>query len=316
MEYRNLGKAGVKVSAVGVGCNQFGGVVDKAGAKIVVQAALDVGINFFDTADVYGNRGDSEEFLGEALVGQWEKVVVATKGRTKMGDGVNDEGMSRYHIQNALEGSLRRLKTDHIDLYQIHSWDEITPIEEVMHTLEDFVRSGKVRYIGASNFAAWQLCRANDVAEMFGWESFVTVQPHYHLLEREIEKELLPYCRQDNIGVLPYFPLAGGFLTGKYKRGEKPPVGTRGERSPYVQKYMTDANFDILDQLRAFAEARGHTMNELAVVWLLGQPQMTSVISGATKPEQVKANAAATAWKLTVEELAEVRGVLEGKKSA
>lgn len=311
MEYRNLGKAGVKVSAIGVGCNQFGGFVDLAGTKAIVQAALEVGINFFDTADVYGNRGGSEEFLGEALAGHWDKVVLATKGRHKIGDGVNDEGASRYHLQNALEGSLRRLKTDHIDLYQIHSWDDTTPIQELMRTLEDFVRAGKVRYLGASNFAAWQLALANEAAELFGWEAFVTVQPEYNMLAREIEKELIPYCRHAHVGILPYFPLAGGFLTGKYKRDETPAADTRGSRSAYVQKRLTAANFDRLDELRNFAEGRGQTMLALAYAWLLAQPQIVSVISGVTKPEQVKVNATATAWKLTAEELVEVRTILE-----
>ncbi len=313
MEYRSLGRAGVKVSAVGVGCNRFGDSVDREGTKAIVHRALDLGINFFDTADVYGRRGGSEEHLGAALAGQWEHVVLATKGAHAMGDGPNDKGMSRYHLQNAIEASLRRLQTDHIDLYQIHRWDETTPVEELMRALDDLVRAGKVRYLGASNFAAWQLCRANDVAEMFGWESFVTVQPHYHMLEREIERELLPYCRFANIGILPYFPLAGGFLTGKYRRGQPPPAGTRGEHSAYVQAYLTDANFNLLDRLRAFAEARGHTLLELAIAWLLGQPQISSVIAGATRPEQVEANAAAAGWTLTADELAEVRKVLEGK---
>ncbi|MGQ0603422.1 MAG: aldo/keto reductase [Anaerolineales bacterium] len=311
MEYRKLGRAGVKVSAIGVGCNQFGGKVDLAGTKAIVQRALDVGINFFDTADVYGNRGGSEELLGEALVGQWDRVVVATKGRSKMGDGPNDEGASRYHILNAIEASLRRLKTDHLDLYQIHSWDDGAPIDEMMRALDDAVRAGKVRYIGASNFSAWQLCRSNDVAEMMNWESFVTIQPHYHMLEREIERELIPYCRFAGIGILPYFPLAGGFLTGKYKRGQPAPAGSRGEKSQYVQEYMTDANFDMLEKLTAFASARSHTLHELAFAWLLGQPQMTSVIAGATRPEQITANAAAGEWRLTAEELAEVRSELE-----
>ncbi len=313
MEYRNLGWAGVKVSAVGVGCNRFGDTVDRAGARAIVHAALDAGINFFDTADVYGARGGSEAFLGDALAGQWDRVVIATKGRSKMGDGVNDQGASRYHLQNAVEASLRRLKTDHIDLYQIHSWDDETPIEETLRALDDLVRAGKIRYIGASNFAAWQLARANDQAERFGWERFVTVQPHYHMLEREIERELVPYCRWAGVGILPYFPLAGGFLTGKYTRGQPAPAGTRGERSPYVQKYMTDANYALLDRLRAFAEARGHTLHELAFAWLLAEPRVSSVIAGATRPEQVTANAAAGAWRLTTGEMAEVRVILEGK---
>ena len=309
MEYRNLGRAGVKVSAIGIGCNQFGGKVDQDGTKAIVHRALDLGINFFDTADVY-SKGVSEEFLGAALEGQRDRVVIATKGRSKMGDGPNDQGTSRYHILNAVEASLRRLRTDHIDLYQIHSWDEATSIEEMMRALDDLVRSGKVRYIGASNFAAWQLCRSNDVAEMLGWEQFVTVQPHYHMLEREIERELMPYCAWANIGILPYFPLAGGFLTGKYKRGEPVPAGSRGEFSQYVKKYLTDANFDKLDALRAFAETHGHTLHDLAFAWLLNNKQISSVISGATNPDQVSANASAVGWILSTEESTELRELL------
>lgn len=311
MEYRQLGRAGVRVSAVGVGCNQFGGKVDRAGTRAVVHAALDAGLNFFDTADVYGGQGGSETLLGEALAGQWERVVLATKVRFAMGPGPNDQGASRYHLVNGLEASLRRLKTDHIDLYQIHEWDPATPAEEMLRALDDLVRAGKVRYIGASNFAAWQLCRANDLAEHFGWERFVTVQPHYHLLEREIEKELVPYCRYAGIGILPYFPLAGGFLTGKYRRGEPAPAGSRGERSPYVQKYLTDAHFDRLEKLQAFAAERGRSLHALAYAWLLAEPRVASVISGATTPEQVTANAAAGEWRLTAEEYAQVRAVLE-----
>jgi len=311
MEYRNLGKAGVKVSAIGIGCNQFGRKVDQAGTKAIVQRALEVGINFFDTANVYGDpSGTSEEYLGAALDGLRERVVIATKGRYKMGDGPNDIGASRYHILNAVEASLRRLRTDHIDLYQIHEWDEAVRVEEMMRALDDLVRAGKVRYIGASNFDAWQLCRSNDVAEMLGWEQFVTVQPHYHMLEREIERELVPYCAWANIGILPYFPLAGGFLTGKYKRGEPAPVGSRGEKSLYVQKYLTDANFDKLDKLQAFADSRGHTLHDLAFAWLLNNKQVASVIAGATSPEQVTANAATAEWKLSAEEMDELKALL------
>jgi aryl-alcohol dehydrogenase-like predicted oxidoreductase len=311
MDYRQLGRAGIQVSAVGLGCNQFGGKVDRAGTRAIVHAALDAGINFFDTADVYGGQGGSEAFLGDALAGQWGRVVLATKGRSKMGAGPNDQGASRYHLQNAVEASLRRLKTDHIDLYQIHAWDDLTPPQEMLRALDDLVRAGKVRYIGASNFTAWQVCRCNDLAEMFGWEAFVTVQPHYHLLEREIERELIPYCRWAGLGVLPYFPLAGGFLTGKYRRGEPPPAGSRGERSPYVKEYLTEANFDILDRLRAFAEAHGQTLPALAFAWLLAEPTVSSVIAGATSPEQVAANAAAGQWRLTPEERAKVNALLD-----
>ena len=309
MEYRNLGKAGVKVSAIGIGCNQFGGKVDKEDTKAVIYQALEEGINFFDTADVY-SAGVSEEYVGAALQGQWDKVVIATKGRFKMGDGPNDIGASRYHIINAVEASLRRLGTDHIDLYQIHRWDESVRVEEMMRTLDDLIRAGKIRYVGASQFSAWQLSHSNDIAEMMGWEQFVTVQAHHHMLEREVEREMLPYCEYANIGLLPYFPLAGGLLTGKYKRGEPAPEGSRGEKSPYVQGRMTDAYFDVLDKLTAFAESRGHTLHDLAFAWLLNNKHIPSVIAGVTKPEQVTSNAATVDWTLSQDEMAEVNEML------
>lgn len=309
MEYRTLGKAGVKVSAIGIGCNQFGGKVDAEGTKAIIHRALDEGINFFDTADVY-SRGVSEEYVGAALAGQWDKVVIATKVRHSMGDGPNDVGASRYHILSGVEASLRRLKTDHIDLYQVHAWDDAVRVEEMMRALDDLVRSGKVRYIGTSQMSAWQVGRCNDVAEMMGWEQFVTVQEHYHMLERSVERELLPYCAWANVGLIPYFPIAGGFLTGKYKRGEPAPVGSRGEKSPYVQKYLTDANFDKLDKLQAFSDSRGHTLHELAFAWLLSNKQIPSVIAGSTNPEQVSSNAATLNWKLTTDELKELQEIL------
>lgn len=310
MEYRHLGSAGVKVSAVGIGTNQFGSTVDREGTRAIVHRALDLGVNFFDTADTYGQRGLSEEYLGDALAGQWQRVVVASKVRSRVGDGPNDEGASRYHILNGVEASLCRLKTDHIDLYQIHSWDEDTPLEETLRALDDLVRAGKVRYLGASNFAAWQLTRANLLAEMRGWAPLVSVQPHYNLLERGIERELVPYCRWAGVGILPYFPLAGGFLTGKYQRGAPPPAGTRGERSPYVQKFLTDRYFDLLDRLRPVAEAHGRPLSDLAIAWLRAQPQVASVIAGVTKPEQIEANARAADWALTADELATIKAAL------
>jgi aryl-alcohol dehydrogenase-like predicted oxidoreductase len=242
-------------------------------------------------------------------------VVVATKVRSRMGDGPNDAGTSRYHIANAVEASLRRLKTDHIDLYQIHSWDGSVPLDETLRALDDLVRTGKVRYLGASNFSAWQLCHANDLAAQHGWEAFVSVQPEYNLLAREIERELLPYCQWSGVGILPYFPLAGGFLTGKYTRGEAPPPGTRGERSQYVQQFLKPGNFDLLDQLRPIAEANGRSLADLAIAWLLAQPRVASVIAGATRPEQIHRNAAASTWVLTPEELAKIRSVLEGPEA-
>ena len=312
MEYRQLGNSGVRVSVIGLGTNQFGGPVDQEGVNRVIAEAIDLGINFIDTADAYQN-GRSEETLGQALKGRWQEVVLATKVYFPIGEGPNDKGASRYHIMNGVEASLRRLQSDHIDLYQMHRWDTDTPIQETMRALDDLVSSGKVRYIGASAYAAWQLAQANLLAEFRGWTSLVTVQSHYHMLEREVEQEVIPYCEAHNVGFIPYFPLAGGFLTGKYKRGEAAPTGSRGERSPYVQEYMTDANYDIVEKLSAWAQDRDHTMNELAHAWLLAQPQVCSVISGLTKMEHLRANAKAGEWMLTKEEAAEVTAVLNGE---
>ncbi|MCB0043390.1 MAG: aldo/keto reductase, partial [Caldilinea sp.] len=301
-----------QVSVIGLGTNQFGGKVDQAGVNEIIDGALDLGINFIDTADVY-QQGRSETALGVALKGKWERVVLATKAFFPTGDGPNDKGVSRYHLVNAVEASLRRLQSDHIDLYQMHRWDDATPIEETLRALDDLVRSGKVRYVGASNYMAWQLARANLLAEFNHWTPFVSIQNHYHMFEREQEREIIPFCNAHNVGILPFFPLAGGFLTGKYKRGEAAPAGSRGENSPYVQKYMTDANYDKVEKMTAWAEERGHTMGELAHAWLLAQPSVSSVISGATKLSHVQANAKAADWALTAEEFAEVNGVLSGE---
>ncbi|MBN9389282.1 MAG: aldo/keto reductase [Chloroflexi bacterium] len=315
MQYRLLGNSGVNVSAVGLGCNQFGGKVNQEDTTTIVHRAIDLGINFLDTADVY-SRGRSEEFLGVALKGKWDKVVLATKFKSPMGEGPNDKGASRYHIMAAVEASLKRLDTDHIDLLQVHSFDPQTPFEETMRALDDLVSQGKVRYLGASNYLAWQLSHANDIAQFRGWTSFISIQPHYHMLERSIERELVPYARFANIGILPFFPLAGGFLTGKYQEGQPAPEGTRGAvAGGYVSQYFTPENYSKVRKLTAWAEERGHTMGELAIAWLLGQPQMASVISGASKLEQVEANVKAAEWQLSADELAEVRAVLEGKAS-
>jgi aryl-alcohol dehydrogenase-like predicted oxidoreductase len=310
MQYRRLGLSGLKVSTIGLGTNQFGGKVDLDETKNIISAALDAGINFIDTADKY-QEGRSEEFIGAALQGRREKALVATKVFHKMGDGPNDSGVSRQHIFSGVEASLRRLKTDYIDLYQIHRWDEESPIDETMRALDDLVRVGKVRYIGASNFSAWQLTHANALAELRGWTKFVSIQPHYHLFEREIEIELIPACKYFGIGILPYFPLAGGFLTGKYKQGEPAPAGSRGETSQYVQGYMTPENYAKLAQLTKFAEECGHRLNELAHAWLLAPPMVSSVISGATKVEHVQANAAAGEWALSSDEVERVNQILE-----
>ena len=311
MEYRQLGSAGVRVSAIGLGTNQFGSeAVDQKQVNNLIDAALDVGINLIDTADTY-RQGESERTLGVALRGRWDKFVLATKFWHKMGEGPNDRGASRYHLMNAVEASLDRLQSDHIDLYYIHRWDEATAIEETLRALDDLIRAGKVRYVGASNFASWQLAHANLLAEVQGWSRLAVIQSHYHLLEREVEKEVLPYCQAHGVGFVPYFPLAGGFLTGKYKRGEPAPAGSRGEISAYVQGYMTEANHRLIEELGAWAQKRARGLNELAEAWLLARPEVCSDISGATKVEQVLSNAQAADWVLSEEDVQEVRAILE-----
>jgi aryl-alcohol dehydrogenase-like predicted oxidoreductase len=303
VELRNLGNSGLKVSAVGLGCNNFGMRIDAAQTKAVVHAALDAGINFFDTADVYGGQ-KSEMLLGEALKGiDRDSVVIATKFAMPTGEG--RQGASRRYIVSAVEASLKRLGTDHIDLYQQHRPDTDTPIEETLRALDDLVTAGKVRYLGNSNFNGWQLADADWTARSEGLNRFVSAQNHYNLLDRRIEREVLPACERFGLGMLPYFPLASGLLTGKYDRGQPAPENTRlsGERG---RNALTDANFDVVEQLAAFAADRGHTLLELAMSWLASNPTVSSVISGATRVEQVEANVAAVGWALTQEELAEI----------
>lgn len=311
MEYRQLGNSGVRVSVIGLGTNRFGS--DKLPQKEVnniIDAALEIGINHIDTANVYQD-GRSEETLGNALKGRRDKFVVATKFYFPVGDGPNERGASRYHMMNAVEASLKRLQSDHIDLYYVHRWDENTPIEETLRALDDLIRAGKVRYVGASAFASWQLAHANLLAEVRGWRPFVVLQSHYHMLERGAEREVLPYCQAHNVGFIPYFPLAGGFLTGKYRRGQPAPSGSRGESSDYVKQYMTEANYTKVEQLTQWAQARKRGMNELAQAWLLAQPNVCSVITGATKLEHVRSNVEAAGWKLTTEELEEINKILD-----
>lgn len=313
MKYRNLGNSGVKVSTVGIGTNRFGSEkTPQSEVNRIVNHALELGINHLDTANAYQN-GNSEIVLGNALKGKWDRFFLATKFYFQTGEGINSRGASRYHIYNAVDASLKRLQSDHIDLYYVHRWDAETPIEETLQTLDYLIQQGKVRYIGASNFAAWQLAKSNLLADVKGWNAFVAIQSHYHMLERDLEKEVIPYCQAENVGVIPYFPLAGGFLTGKYQNGQPAPAGSRGESSEYVQKYMTDQNFDVLKKLETFAKDHGHEVNELAIAWLLAQPRVSSVISGATKLDHVTKNAAAAEWELTVEELNSVNEILKGK---
>ena len=305
MEYKKLGRSGLEVSAVGLGCNNFGRRCDKEQTAAVVHKALDVGVTLFDTADIYG-RGISEEFLGAALQGRRRDVVLATKFAGPMGEGPLRGGASRRYVFEAVEESLRRLGTDYIDLYQIHFPDVRTPIEETLRAMDDLVRQGKVRYAGCSNFAGWQVVEAQWIARTQHFAPIVSAQNQYNLLDRRIERELVPACTAYGLGVLPYFPLANGFLTGKYHRGEPPPDGTRLSAPGMADRVLNDKNFIVLEGLETFAQARGHTVLELAIGWLASQPHVGSVIAGATKPEQIEQNVRAAEWQLSAEELAEV----------
>lgn len=311
MEYRQLGNSGVRVSIIGLGTNRFGSKeVGQTDVDQIIDQALDLGINFFDTANVY-TEGRSEETLGQALKGRIDKVVLASKFSFPRKSGPNSWGASRYQLMQAVDASLRRLQTDHIDLYYTHRWDASTPIEETLRALDDVIRMGKVRYVGASAYASWQLAHANVLAEMKGWTAFVVIQSEYNLLRRDVEREVLPYCRAHRVGFVPYYPLAGGFLTGKYERGKPPPPGSRGENTRAVRELMTEANYNTVVRLATWAEARGRGVNELAQAWLLAQPQVCSVISGATKAQQVVSNAKASDWQLTAEELKEIDSIID-----
>jgi aryl-alcohol dehydrogenase-like predicted oxidoreductase len=309
MEYRRLGNSGLRVSELGLGANNFGWWADEQTSIAVINHALDMGINYIDTADMY-DRGRSEEFVGKALKGKRANVIIATKFATPMGEGPNDKGGSRHYIMKAVEASLKRLQTDYIDVYQMHNPDTETPIEETLSALNDLVHAGKVRYIGCSNFAAWQLCEALWTSTANHLHSFVTVQVRYNVLERSIETELVPCCRKYGIGVIPWGPLAGGFLTGKYQQGEQAPADARLAKPVGIYSHIfTDDNWNKLSKLKAFAAKRGHTVAELAIAWLRAKPWITSVIAGARTVEQLSANLPAMQWKLTEDEIAEVDAI-------
>jgi aryl-alcohol dehydrogenase-like predicted oxidoreductase len=309
MEYRRLGKSGLKVSAIGLGGNTFGNGADEAQTGRIVNRALDLGINFIDTADVY-SRGISEEYVGKAVAGRRQEALIATKVQGRMGDLPNDEGLSRKHIMEGIEASLRRLDTDYVDLYQVHRFDSSTPIEETLSALDDLVRQGKVRYIGCSNFAAWQICESLWVADRKNLTPFVSVLPRYNIFDRAIERELVPFCRQYGIGIIPYSPLAGGVLTGKYHPGEEPPADTRAGRNARMRQQLNEATLGRVDRLVAWAKGRAHSGGELALAWLLAHPEVSTVIAGATRPEQVEENARASEWRLTEADLQEIDEIL------
>ena len=301
MEYRKLGS--LNVSLVGIGCNNFGWRTDAAGTAAVVDAALGAGINFFDTADVYGG-GQSEEFLGAALKGRRAKAIIATKFGIKMGEG--KEGARAQYVRDALDASLQRLQTDVIDLYQIHRPDPNTPIAETVQALNDAVKAGKVREIGCSNFSVEQMRAANSTS---GPKHFASVQNEYSLMKRQPEADVLPECARTGVAFLPYFPLANGLLTGKYRKGSPFPESSRA-KDAFGPKVFTDENLERAEALMAFARSRGHSLLDLAFSWLAARPEVSSVIAGARNAEQVRANSAAATWKLTAADMAEVDNLL------
>jgi aryl-alcohol dehydrogenase-like predicted oxidoreductase len=306
METRPLNTSGLEASIVGLGCNNLGMRIDLDASRAVIEAALDAGVTFFDTADMYGN-GQSEEFMGRVLGPRRKELVLATKfgGVAKMQKSGKLWGRHDY-IVRCLEDSLRRLRTAWIDLYQMHYPDPDTPIEETLETLDELVRQGKVRAVGHSNFSGAQLNEANVKAKARHFAPFLTAQNEWSLLNRAAERDVIPACEQHSLGQLPYFPLASGLLTGKYRRGEGFAPGTRLATVKYFQGWASEENFAKIEALQAFAAQRGHTLLELAISWLASQPCVASVIAGATTPAQVRTNAAAANWKLSAEELAEV----------
>lgn len=314
MEVRNLGSSGLRVSLVGLGCNNFGARLDVEATRKVVHKALDLGITLFDTADVYGNRGGSEEQLGQVLGARRKDIVLASKFGLAMDDAGVLKGGSRHYVMRAVEDSLRRLRTDWIDLYQLHRPDPLTPIEETLGALGDLVRQGKVRYVGCSNLSAWQVVEAQWTAKHRGLDAFVSCQDEYSLLVRDLERDLMPAMQKYGLGLLPYFPLASGLLTGKYERDAPGPAGARLTDTPRFanRTYMTDANWAIVERLREFGNARGRTLLEVAMGWMAARPTVSSIIAGATRPEQLEQNVRAVDWTPTAEDMTEIDRITHG----
>jgi aryl-alcohol dehydrogenase-like predicted oxidoreductase len=303
MEQRQLGKAGVRVSELGLGTMTFGRECDEATSRSILDRFLDAGGTLVDTANNYGEPGGSSEtILGRALTGRRDSVVLATKVRFLTGDGTNDRGLSRRHILMSVDASLRRLQSDWIDLLQLHSWDPVTPLGETLSALDDLVRVGKVRYVGASNFTGWQLAAANGLAAQHSWEPFVSYQGNYSLVGRELEREVLPYCAYAGMGVLPYGPLGGGLLTGKYNRGEQPADGTRAAGAGLIaegmNRRMTDRAFATAEVVREIASESGHTAAQVALNWVTNRPEVTSSLVGARTVAQLDDNLGAVGWRL------------------
>ena len=306
MQFRSLGHSGLRVSAVGLGCNNFGARIDTDAAQSVVDAAIDLGINLFDTSDSYGGRGGSEMALGEALGAQRKDIVLATKFGSPMDDAGRLMGASRRYVMQAVEASLKRLRTDWIDLYQLHRPDPHTPLDETLRAIDDLVRQGKVRYFGLSNHPAWQALDAVWIAATKNLSPPVSCQDEFSLLMRAHERELIPMLKAKGLALLPYFPLAGGLLTGKYRRGEQTPAGARLSSGGSRNRFMTEENWRKLDALRDFAQPRGRSLLELSFAWLLANPAVSSVIAGATSREQLSANVKAAEWTLSPQDLSEL----------
>jgi aryl-alcohol dehydrogenase-like predicted oxidoreductase len=316
MQERNLGKSGLRVSIVGLGCNNFGARIDLAATRKVVHKALDSGITLFDTADTYGNRGGSEEALGKVLGARRKDIVLATKFGMAMSDDGRMKGGSRRYIMNAVEASLGRLKTDWLDLYQLHDYDPSTPIEETLRALDDLVRQGKVRHIGCSNLPAWRVVEAQWTAKTQHLHAFISCQDEYSLVVRGIEKDLVPMIEAYGMSLLPYFPLASGLLTGKYKKGAAYPVGARlTVTQRLAERYMTDTNWKIVESLRKLCAERGWSLLDLAFSWLAAKPVVASVIAGATKPDQIEENVKAVNIGLSAEDLNEIDGICAKAKA-
>ena len=310
MEYRNLGSSGLRVSLVGLGCNNFGMRLDLEQTRAVVDRAFDLGITLFDTADMYGGRGGSETQLGKILGHRRKDIVLASKFGMAMSDDGTKIGASRRYIMSAVENSLRRLKTDWIDLYQLHQPDPLTPLDETMQALDDLVTQGKIRYIGCSNLPSWQVVESQWISKSMGLNRFVSCQDEYNILNRNVEAELIPAMQKYGCGLLPYFPLASGLLTGKYKRTEMPEGARLTDMPTFANRiYLTDENFDIVDNLNKFAHKTGHSILELAFGWMASRPTTASIIAGATKPEQIDANVAAVNWVLSQSEIDEVNKI-------
>ncbi|MFC4103276.1 aldo/keto reductase [Paenibacillus xanthanilyticus] len=305
MQYRKLGASGLKVSALGLGTNAFGGRADEKTSIEVIHQALDMGINFIDTANIYAGT-ESERIIGIALQGRRDEAVLATKAGLPRGEGANERGSSRYHIQRELEASLRRLRTDYVDVYQIHTFDPDTPLEETLRALDDMVRAGKVRYIGASNYAAWELMKALGISDRLGLNRYVSTQTSYSLADRTPENELLPLCLDQGVGIIPYFPLAGGILTGKYASADDVPAGSRVDTNPHFAKFLSEDRIALGRRVSALAAEIGTTPGALSLAWLMSRPAVATVIVGATKAEQLAENGASAALALDEATLAEL----------